>query len=61
MTTKRKEIREKSRPRCPICSRSMYLCLTEVGEEEIWGWNFGCECVKESKLTPDHIFKFPNT
>ena len=51
-----REIKEGERPVCPQCGKPMVLVLSKSYYENVYGWQFDCDCVDEEQLKPDHDY-----
>lgn len=53
-----REIKPEERPICQQCGTPLEWCKNSTYYEEIFSWEYACECVDIDRLKPDSTFKF---
>jgi DNA-damage-inducible protein D len=46
------------RPLCPRCKKPLSWVLTKTYYEEVYGWEYDCDCIDTARLKADEVFKF---
>ena len=54
----KRNIKPEERPLCPHCKKPLSWVLTKTYYEEVYGWEYDCECIDTAILKADEVFKF---
>jgi len=54
----KREATPDERPLCPRCKKPLSWVLTKTYYEEVYGWEYDCDCIDTARLKADEVFKF---
>jgi DNA-directed RNA polymerase subunit M/transcription elongation factor TFIIS len=54
----KREVKPEERPLCPRCKKPLSWVLTKTYYEEVYGWEYDCDCIDTARLKADEVFKF---